>query len=145
MRMQRLTLSNRARLPEMAVGFALAFGLPMASNVLYALDSEAVSPRLTKASRMATCQQDGTTYFALSLVSGTVTEASVVSRVAVIVDTSASQNGVYRRESMEVAKSIIESLPEGSIVSLLSCDVEPELYAGGRSLIRATSHRVLSD
>ena len=33
MRMQRLTLSNRARLPEMAVGFALAFGLPMASNV----------------------------------------------------------------------------------------------------------------
>ena len=43
MRMQRPMWSNRARLPEVAVGFALAFGLPMASNVLYALDSQAVS------------------------------------------------------------------------------------------------------
>jgi hypothetical protein len=123
--------SNRARLPEVAVGFALAFGLPMASGVANALDSQTVSPALTKASRLATCDKDGKTLFALSLVSGTIAETKLAPRVAVIVDTSASQNGVYRSESMDIARSIIEALPEGAVVSLLACDVEPEVYAGG--------------
>ncbi|MEI6524674.1 MAG: FecR domain-containing protein, partial [Planctomycetota bacterium] len=115
----------------MAVGFALAFGLPMASGVANALDSQTVSPALTKASRLATCDKDGKTLFALSLVSGTIAETKLAPRVAVIVDTSASQNGVYRSESMDIARSIIEALPEGAVVSLLACDVEPEVYAGG--------------
>jgi len=131
MRMQRPMWSNRARLPEVAVGFALAFGLPMASGMAFAYDSQGVSQALTKASRMATCEKDGKTLFALSLVSGTVAEAKTAPRVAVIVDTSASQNGVYRQESLEIAQSILESLPEGALVSLLACDVEPELYVAG--------------
>jgi len=128
MRMQRPMWSNRARLPEVAVGFALAFGLPMASSVAYAYDSQSASQALTKASRLATCDKDGKTLFALSLVSGSLAESKVAPRVAVIVDTSASQNGVYRRESLDIARAVIESLPEGAVVSLLACDVEPEVY-----------------
>ena len=130
MRMQRPMWSNRARLPQVAVGFALAFGLPMASNFAYALDAQGASQVLTKASRLATCQRDGKTLFALSLLSGTMAEAKAMPRVAVIVDTSASQNGVYRRESIDIAKSLIEALPDGARVSLLACDVESQVYAG---------------
>jgi hypothetical protein len=73
--------SNRARLPQVAVGFALAFGLPMASNMAYALDAQS-SQSLTKASRLATCDKDGKTLFALSLLSGTMAEVKATPRVA---------------------------------------------------------------
>ncbi|MFM8398410.1 MAG: VWA domain-containing protein, partial [Pirellula sp.] len=125
--------SNRARLPQVAVGFALAFGLPMASGVAGGWDSQGASQALTKSSRLATYENDGKTLFALSLVSGTVLESKSAPRVAVIIDTSASQNGAYRRESMDIAKSVIEALPEGSRVSLLACDVEPEVFAASTS------------
>ncbi|MFM8400395.1 MAG: VWA domain-containing protein, partial [Pirellula sp.] len=114
----------------MAVGFALAFGLPVASNLAQAFDSQGVTQALSKASRLATYQSEGKTLFALSLLSGQAAESKVAPKVAVIVDTSASQNGVYRRESLEIARSFIESLPEGSLVSLLACDVESEVYLG---------------
>jgi len=131
MRMQRPMWSNRARLPEVAVGFALAFGLPMASSVAWAYDTQGATQPLSKASRLATCDKDGKTLFALSLVSGTIAESKAAPRVAVIVDTSASQNGAYRQESLDIAQAIIESLPEGALVSLLACDVESEVYASG--------------
>ncbi|MEQ1830039.1 MAG: hypothetical protein ABL921_29025, partial [Pirellula sp.] len=40
-------------------------------------------------------------------------------------DTSASQNGEYRTDSIEVAQSIVEALPDNASVCLLACDVNP--------------------
>ncbi|MFM7927110.1 MAG: hypothetical protein ACKO9Q_05300, partial [Pirellula sp.] len=61
----------------MAVGFALAFGLPVASNLAQAFDSQGVTQALSKASRLATYQSEGKTLFALSLLSGQAAESKV--------------------------------------------------------------------
>ncbi|HUP79592.1 MAG TPA: vWA domain-containing protein, partial [Pirellula sp.] len=75
-------------------------------------------------SRLVTYQEEGKTLFALSLLPTQEFEAQNSPHVAVVVDTSASQNGDFRSDSIEIAQSIISALPSKSIVSLLACDVE---------------------
>ena len=77
-----------------------------------------------KNSRLVTYQEEGKTLFALSLLPTQEFDAKNSPHVAVVVDTSASQNGDFRSDSIEIAQSIISALPSKSIVSLLACDVE---------------------
>jgi hypothetical protein len=83
-------------------------------------------------SRLITYQNDGESLFALSLLPNT--QADTATRklaIAIVVDTSASQSGSYRSDSIELAKRVLESLPEQSTASLLSCDIEPTILGVG--------------
>ena len=110
------------RLFRATLSSALGLGLVVGSG-LNAISSESINNRLV------TYQDDGKTLFALSLLPTQELAAKSMPRVAVIVDTSASQNGDYRTDSIEIAKSIIEALPSTAMVSLLACDVEPTLLS----------------
>ncbi len=110
-RLFRATLSS-------VIGLGLVVG-----TGLSAFSSEAINNRLV------TYQDDGKTLFALSLLPTQELATKSSPRVALIVDTSASQNGDFRTDSIEIAKSIIEALPSTAMVSLLACDVEPTLLS----------------
>ena len=134
MLIHRALRATRATLPRFAVGAAVAIGsvssfVPATSVVAVASSS---AEQVAKASRLVTYDDSGRTLFALSLLPGELGQEDRAARVAVVVDTSASQNGDYRSESIEIARSIIESLSDDSNVSLFACDVEPvQLMAAG--------------
>ncbi len=75
-------------------------------------------------SRLVTYQDQGKTLFALSLKPTVEFAAKDSPRVAVVVDTSASQNGDFRADSIDIAQSIVDAMPSKALVSLLACDVE---------------------
>lgn len=129
MLIQRVMRGKKVVLPSLAVGFALCLGVPM---------SQASQEAQAQASRLATYDEAGKTLFALSILPGEMVSEPSVPSVAIIVDTSASQNGEYRRESIDLAKAVVESLPEGAKVSLFACDVKPTqlLPAGDPSASR---------
>ncbi len=72
----------------------------------------------------------GETLYALSVMPTQKVLRDAV-RVAVVVDTSASQTGLVRRESLVIAESLIKSLSSEAKVSLFACDVEPSDLSGG--------------
>ncbi|PQO27549.1 hypothetical protein C5Y96_18650 [Blastopirellula marina] len=75
------------------------------------------------ATRVATYQQTaGPRYFAMSVSLDEKPEASP-SEVVVVVDTSASQAGVYRTDSIATAKALMASLPSDSRVQLFAGDI----------------------
>jgi hypothetical protein len=130
MLIHRALRASSAALPHLAVGFALVYGSFSSSLVgtSFATDQSAQSATVNQsaaASRLATYDDSGKTLFALSLASGPMASEDPAPRIAVMVDTSASQNGEFRRESMEIARSILESVSDEASVSLLACDVEP--------------------
>jgi hypothetical protein len=100
-----------------ALGIAWGGGI---ANPVYAFDAT---------SRLATYQEDNRTHFALSLVPAKELPKLQAPRVAVIVDTSASQNGDFRTDSIDVAQSIVEALSEHAKVCVLACDVKPVVLA----------------
>ena len=113
-------------IPKRLFGATLSsvFGLGLVVGTgLSAFSSEAINNRLV------TYQDDGKTLFALSLLPTQDLAAKSSPRVVLIVDTSASQNGDFRTDSIEIAKSIAEALPSTAMVSLLACDVEPTLLS----------------
>ncbi|MBM3967301.1 MAG: hypothetical protein FJ308_19890, partial [Planctomycetes bacterium] len=134
MLIHRALRATRATLPRFAVGAAVAIGsvssfLPATSVVAVA---SSTAEQVAKASRLVTYVDSGRTHFALSLLPGELGQEDCAARIAVVVDTSASQNGEYRSESIEIARAVIESLSDDSNVSLFACDVEPvELMAAG--------------
>jgi hypothetical protein len=132
MLIQRVLRARKSVLPVLAVGFAAYCAGPMS------LASDDV---MAKASRMATYDDQGKTLFALSVVPGAIGSESVDPNVAIVVDTSASQNGDYRSESMDIARALVEALPEGATVSLLACDLQPItlLEAGDASSSRTSA------
>jgi hypothetical protein len=132
MLIQRVLRARKSVLPFLAFGFAAYCAGPM---------SVASDDVMAKASRMATYDDQGKTLFALSVVPGVIASESVDPNVAIIVDTSASQNGDYRRESMDIARAVVEALPEGATVSLFACDLQPTalLEAGDASSSRTSA------
>ena len=110
------------RLFRATLSSVLGMGLVVGTG-LSVFSSEAINNRLV------TYQDDGKTLFALSLLPTQELSPKSSPRVVVIVDTSASQNGDFRTDSIEIAKSILESLPSTAMVSLLACDVEPTLLS----------------
>lgn len=84
-------------------------------------------------SRLITYQDADQTLFALSLKpSAGVPNAVVASKIAIIVDTSATQSGSYRSDSIELARRVLESLPENSLTSLIASDVESTILGVGK-------------
>ncbi|QDU76576.1 hypothetical protein Pan97_36280 [Bremerella volcania] len=75
------------------------------------------------ATRVATYQQAaGPRYFAMSVSLDEKPEASP-SEVVVMVDTSASQAGIYRTDSIAAAKAMMTSLPTDTRVQLFAGDI----------------------
>jgi hypothetical protein len=84
-------------------------------------------------SRMITYQDADQTLFALSLKpSAGAPNAVSASKIAIIVDTSATQSGPYRSDSLELARRVLESLPENSLASLIASDVESTILGVGK-------------
>lgn len=85
-----------------------------------------------QSSRMLTFEDRGQTHFALSLTTSQLEAVpGKAKRVAVVVDTSASQSGTYRSDSLELAERILAGLSDASVVALLGCDIEPSVLGVG--------------
>ena len=106
--------------------------MSFAKPVLLLLALVAVAPAVQAAdisvsaeSRCATFENAGKSYFALSVLpseSGNYPPATSL-EVVVLFDTSASQTGEVRIEALEVLEELAATLPLGSSLSLMACDV----------------------
>ena len=116
-------------MPSLALGFALFTVAPLCQ----ALDaSSEQSSGMARASRLATYDDSGKTLFALSVMPGEMGVELATPSVSIIVDTSASQNSDYRRESIEIARALVDALPERAMVSMFACDLAPtQLLSAG--------------
>ncbi|MEZ6138600.1 MAG: hypothetical protein R3C53_27265 [Pirellulaceae bacterium] len=78
------------------------------------------------ASRLATFQDAGHQYFALSVQPDEKANFPQASSydVVVLFDTSATQTGLVRIEALEVLDELAATLPAGARASLMACDVE---------------------
>ncbi|MCA9158915.1 MAG: hypothetical protein KDA72_11340, partial [Planctomycetales bacterium] len=96
------------------------------SAVAWPLVGLAGHPQGGNSSRLATFQDAGNYYFALSVQADPAGDYPLASayEVVVLVDTSATQTGPVRLESLEVARELARSLPAGASVALLACDIE---------------------
>lgn len=85
------------------------------------------------ASRLATFQDAGSYYFALSLQADPAADYALPDsyEVVVLVDTSATQTGPVRLESLEVVDELARSLPTSARAALLACDVDSVDLSGG--------------
>jgi len=99
---------------------ALARSIALALAVLYqAAGVQAATPT----GRMATFEKSpGESYFALSLTTQ-VDAKSKPTDVVILVDTSASQVGQFREQSLEAVKSVLQSLGESDRVKLMAVDL----------------------
>ncbi len=101
---------------------------------LWFLFAVAILPQLASAddapysgaSRMATFQDAGSHFFALSLLPDAEADFPRPEsyEVVVVFDTSATQTGPVRLEGLEVLDELAATLPAGTSLSLLACDVE---------------------
>ncbi len=110
--------------------------------VVVPMVSFASGPSAGGASRWATYQDaSGDSYFALSLLPGERADVPVPEQVEVVVliDTSASQTGAIRIESLEVLEELATDLPLNAKVGLIACDVESVDLSGG--LVSATDSK----
>jgi len=75
-------------------------------------------------SRLATYDSAGETHFALSVVPEVQTE-SRASDIVVYVDTSASQTGAFKKDSIEAVKQMLGSLSVEDRVQVFAVDLDP--------------------
>ncbi len=111
---------------RLAKSQAFAFALAAAA----ACWAGAVSAK--EAARLATFQSDsGQTSFALSLFPEVETKTNRATDVVIMVDTSASQTGVFREGSLSALKTFLNGLGDQDRVKLVAVDLEPvELTEG---------------
>ncbi len=83
-------------------------------------------PEIDGSARWATFEDAGSQYFALSVQSDPTGDYPTADayEVVVLMDTSATQTGRVRIESLEVLDELTRTLPGEAQVSLLACDVE---------------------
>lgn len=115
------------------VGLLVAVGSLFFGSQLTAADAQPSAVNTTaKAAHHAFSAPDGETYFALSLRADAT---DVGSRVAhdhvVLVDTSASQFGEHRTQSLAVLNSFLAALPDEGRVCLYAVDVESNRLTEG--------------
>jgi tetratricopeptide (TPR) repeat protein len=103
------------------------------ATVIAPLTGLAEQPRVDATSRLATFQEAGSHFFALSLQADPVGNYPLAEsyEVAILVDTSATQTGSVRIEALEVLHEIAASLPVGTRTALLACDVDTLDLSGG--------------
>jgi hypothetical protein len=99
--------------------------LAMATLVL------AENPRKSSA-RLATFEKPtGETYFALSISPTESLPVADSNEVIVLIDTSASQSGAYRTQSLEVLAAFLKSLGRDDRVQLVAVDTRPVPLSAG--------------
>ena len=103
----------------------LALGLQTTgANTSFADDSEE-SKSSTNIARMATFDNAGETHFALSLKPQLSNETERSSNVVVYIDTSASQSGEFKRDSIATLKHIIKNLNADDLIQIVAVDLDP--------------------
>ncbi len=81
--------------------------------------------------RWATFHGEGSSdLYALSIQADSQAKRTAMN-VVVLVDTSASQTGVIRRESLQVVDALLAALPETAKVAVMACDVSTQDLSGG--------------
>ncbi len=91
--------------------------LAMASLNLHA------NAQAAESARLMTYQQDGQTFYALSLVSDVVRPQPDSSSIVVLFDTSASQQGAYREAALSSLQALVSNLRPNDQVELLAVDL----------------------
>ena len=103
----------------------LAIGLQTTgANTSFADDSEE-SKSSTNQVKMATFDNAGETHFALSLKPQVSIETERASNVVVYIDTSASQSGEFKRDSIATLKHIIKNLNADDQIQIVAVDLDP--------------------
>ena len=74
--------------------------------------------------RLATFDNASATYFAMSVKSEPTTE-SRASDVVIYVDTSASQTGAFKRDSIAIVKQILRNLSADDRIKIVAVDIDP--------------------
>ncbi|MEM8946157.1 MAG: VWA domain-containing protein, partial [Planctomycetota bacterium] len=77
----------------------------------------------TEPARLMTFQQDGQTYYALSLLPSVDQKQADASAVVVLFDTSASQQGAYREKALSSLQALLSNLRPNDRVELLAVDL----------------------
>ena len=121
----KMKIRSLSAFPCQFVSASLSSVLGMGLVIGTAFLEPMVSAAENSTNRLVTYKDEGRIHFALSLLATKDLTPVGSPLVAVVVDTSASQSGDFRADSMEVAQSIVEALPENAVVTLLACDVEP--------------------
>jgi hypothetical protein len=85
----------------------------------------------TESSRMATYESAGETSFALSLIPQLNENRQLASDIAIYVDTSASQSGAFKRDSIQTLKFMLESLNNDDRVKIFAVDLDPIALTDG--------------
>ncbi len=73
--------------------------------------------------RLITYQQEGQTFWALSLMPEVAQQQADSSAVVVLFDTSASQQGAYRAAAMQSLQSLLDNLRDTDSIELLAVDL----------------------
>ena len=119
-------MQNRKTQSVIVVWFALCTGVAWLLFVGPLLPRAVAAEPLGSNTRLATYDTaTGETYFALSLVPQVEIPSVRACDVVVLFDTSASQTGAYRSESLEVLQAVLEQLHEESRVRLYAIDLLP--------------------
>ncbi|MCC6509938.1 MAG: hypothetical protein IT423_12600, partial [Pirellulaceae bacterium] len=105
---------------------AKQLSLLLATLVVPMLGANAAQPAAGSTSRWATFDASGTGYFAVSVQPEAASSVPLPARheVVLLVDTSASQTGPVRVESLQVIDELLVGLPANAQVSLVACDVK---------------------
>ena len=97
-----------------------------ATLVVPVLGASAAQPAVGGTSRWATFDASDTGYFAVSVQPDPSGAVPLPERheIVVLVDTSASQTGPVRLESLEVIDELLTGLPASANVSVVACDIK---------------------
>jgi len=77
-----------------------------------------------ESARLITYQQEGQTFYALSLMPEVERKQAESSAIVVLMDTSASQQGAYRASAMAALETLLQNLRPGDQVELLGVDLD---------------------
>ena len=97
----------------------------VAASALISTDyATSTNVEAAESSRLISYEQEGQTYYALSLMPEIAQKQSQSNAIVVLMDTSASQHGAYRASAMAALESLVENLRPGDQVELLGVDLD---------------------
>src|SRR5262245_17397750 len=82
-------------------------------------------------SRLGTYEQNGQSYFALSLMPQAAADPAQKNEVVILVDTSASQAGRFRAEEMDALRAILGNMSVNDRVQLMAVDMKAAPMSAG--------------
>lgn len=110
---------------------AFAFGMQTLLTAAMAGNHNGLFQESSDEPRMATHDVAGEVHFALSIAPKAAPQATRPSDIVVYVDTSASQAGVFKRDSIELVKQLLKGLNAEDRVQILAVDLDPISLTNG--------------